>query len=117
MRVTLLAPAVLAIAIVFARPSSGVGATERAFPIFLLGFAALMIANSVGVISADMRGVLVSASRWSLVIAVSALGVKTSLKDLFDVGPRPVAVLVFQTAFLAGFVAAATYFLSPFLPH
>ena len=116
MRVTLLAPAVLAIALIFARSGGNSDATKRAFPVFLIGFAALMIANSTGVISAEMRIFLSDASRWSLVTAVSALGVKTSLKDLFDVGPRPVIVLISQTVFLAGFVLACSYLFSGALP-
>ncbi len=117
MRVTLLAPAVLAIALVFSRSGGNAGATERAFPLFLIGFAALMSANSFGIISPEARAFLSDASRWSLVAAVSALGVKTSLKDLFEVGPRPVAVLFLQTLFLAGFVIAGGFFLSGALPR
>ena len=116
MRVTLLAPAVLAIAFIYSRNSGSTGATERAFPLFLIGFAILMGANSLGLIPADARLLLGDASRWSLVAAVSALGVKTSLKDLFEVGPRPVAVLFLQTLFLAGFVFAAGFILSGGLP-
>ena len=116
MRVTLLAPAVLAIALIFARSSGNTDAASRAFPVFLIGFAALMIANSTGVIGEDMRAFLSDASRWSLVTAVSALGVKTSLKDLFEVGPRPVIVLISQTVFLAGFVVAGCYLFSGALP-
>lgn len=107
MRVTLLAPAVLAIALIFSRSSGNAGATGRAFPLFLIGFAALMVANSFGLISTEIRAFFGDASRWSLVAAVSALGVKTSLKDLFEVGPRPVAVLLLQTVFLLGFVVIA----------
>ena len=116
MRVTLLAPAVLVIALIFSRSSGNAGAAERAFPLFLMGFAALMIANSTGLISQEVRDFLSNASRWSLVAAVSALGVKTSLKDLFEVGPRPAAILLMQTLFLAGFVVAVGLVLSGALP-
>ncbi len=117
MRVTLLAPAVFVIAMLFARRGAGSEATGRAFPLFLLGFAALMVANSFGLVPAGLRSALGDASRWCLVTAVAALGVKTSLKDLFEVGARPVAVLVIQTLFLALFVGAATYLFSGALPH
>jgi len=43
-------------------------------------------------------------SSWSLLTAVAALGVKTSLKPLADVGPAPIGVMLVQTAFLAVFV-------------
>lgn len=116
MRVTLLAPAVFIIAIIFSR-HAGADATGRAFPIFLFGFAALMAANSFGFVPHEAREALSAASRFALVVAVSALGVKTSLKDLFEVGPKPVAALAFQTAWLAIFVGLAVAFGKGVLPH
>lgn len=117
MRVTLLAPAVFLIAMVYARSSAGAGATGRAFPLFLIGFAVLMAANSFGFVPDAWRTGLAEASRFCLVVAVSALGVKTSLKDLFEVGPKPVAALVAQTAWLAVFVGAAVFLFSGSLPR
>ncbi|GJL90448.1 YeiH family protein [Hyphococcus sp.] len=116
MRVTLLAPAVFIIAMVFSR-NAGAEATGRAFPIFLFGFAALMAANSFGLVPESWRASLAGASRFALVVAVSALGVKTSLKDLFKVGPKPVAALAMQTAWLAIFVGLAVAFGKAVLPH
>ncbi len=130
MRVTLLAPAVFIIAMAFSR-NAGAGATEgqqgagpdtqsatrRAFPIFLLGFAVLMAANSFGLVPESWRASLAGASRFALVVAVAALGVKTSLKDLFEVGPKPVAALVLQTLWLAVFVGLAVAFGGGLLPH
>lgn len=116
MRVTLLAPAVFIIAMMFAR-NAGTEATGRAFPIFLLGFAVLMAANSAGLVPDQLREAISGASRFALVIAVSALGVKTSMKDLFEVGPRPVGAMVAQTAWLALFVGAAVMFGAGILPH
>ena len=43
-------------------------------------------------------------SSWCLLTAVAALGVKTSLKALTEVGPAPVGVMVIQTLLLAGLV-------------
>jgi len=117
MRVTLLAPAVFIIAMIFASRGADSGATRRAFPVFLIGFAIIMIANSVGAIPETVRDFLKDASRWCLIVAVSALGVKTSLKDVFTVGPAPFAVLVAQTLFLAGFVTAAIMIFSTALPN
>ena len=116
MRVTLLAPAVFVIAMLFSR-NAGAEATGRAFPIFLLGFAALMAANSFNLVPEEARASIAGASRFALVVAVSALGVKTSLKDLFEVGPKPVAALALQTAWLALFVGLAVAFGKSVLPH
>ncbi len=117
MRVTLLAPAVFFIAMTFAKKAASAEATGRAFPIFLLGFAALMIANSLGLIPEMLRPHLAGASRFALVMAVSALGVKTSLKELFEVGPKPVAALLAQTAWLAIFVGAIVLIFADILPR
>jgi uncharacterized membrane protein YadS len=40
-------------------------------------------------------------SRWSLVTAIAALGMKTELKRLIEVGFKPVALMVGETLFLA----------------
>ncbi len=117
MRVTLLAPAVFFIAMTFAKKAASAEATGRAFPIFLLGFAALMIMNSLGFIPDNLRPHLAGASRFALVMAVSALGVKTSLKELFEVGPKPVAALLAQTAWLAIFVGAIVLIFADVLPR
>ena len=46
-------------------------------------------------------------SRWCLVTAIAALGIKTSLQKLAVVGWRPVALMVGETLFLALLVLAA----------
>jgi uncharacterized membrane protein YadS len=47
---------------------------------------------------------LKSVSRWCLVTAIAALGMKTSLKAMADVGGRAIALIVSETVFLAIFV-------------
>ena len=76
-----------------------------------------MAANSFGLVPDAWRSGISEMSRFSLVVAVSALGVKTSLKDLFEVGPKPVAALVLQTMLLAVFVAASVLLFARMLPH
>ena len=46
-------------------------------------------------------------SRWCLIIAISALGMKTQLKELASVGIKPVALMVGETVFLAALVLIA----------
>ncbi|MGZ5659897.1 MAG: putative sulfate exporter family transporter, partial [Usitatibacter sp.] len=43
-------------------------------------------------------------SRWCLVTAIAAIGMKTSLRSLVDMGPRPVMLIVAETVFLAALV-------------
>ena len=44
-------------------------------------------------------------SRWFLVTAIAAIGMKTSLKSLVDMGLKPVMLVVVETLFLAALVA------------
>jgi len=46
-------------------------------------------------------------SRWCLVTAIAALGMKTSFKALIEVGWRPVAVMVVETAWIGALVMTA----------
>ncbi len=107
MRVALLAPAVMMIAFLFRVPAENAGAARFVpIPAFLAGFLALMTINSAGWAPAPAMAVLSEASRWCLLIAVAALGVKTSLKDIFAIGLRPVGALFAQTLLLAAFLLA-----------
>ena len=62
----------------------------------------------------DVRGVppavqtgLNDVSRACLVVAIAALGVKTSFMQLAQAGWRPFALLLVETVWMAGFVLAA----------
>jgi uncharacterized membrane protein YadS len=71
-----------------------------------VAFVVLVIVNSLGWVPAQAHSVLTPVSSWCLLTAVAALGVKTSLKSLTEVGPAPIGVMVAQTVFLALFVIA-----------
>ena len=43
-------------------------------------------------------------SRWCLVTAIAALGIKTSFKAVFAVGWRPVGLMVMETAWIGAVV-------------
>ena len=81
-------------------------------PLFLIGFVALVILNSFSLMPPVLVSGLGEVSRWCLLTAVAALGVKTSLGKLKTVGPRPIFVLLIQTLLLAGFVGAAVIYLN-----
>lgn len=57
-----------------------------------------------GLIAVDAAGF---ASRWCLVTAVAALGVKTSFSALIKAGWRPALLMVFETAWIGGVVLSA----------
>jgi len=80
---------------------------------FLIGFAALVAANSLGLLSKPVVDGASVLSRWCLVTAIAALGMKTSFKALAAVGWRPVALMIAETLWIAGLVFASVLLLHP----
>ncbi len=103
-RVACLVPVVITISLLMHRHRSPDAAGGPLLPWFLVAFVALVIVNSAGWVPDQLHTALTPVSSWCLLTAVAALGVKTSLKALADVGPKPVGVMVLQTIFLAAFV-------------
>ena len=110
LRVTMLLPVVFTIAFLAQR---GVGGTRAGpkppIPMFLLGFIALVAVNSLGLLSKPVIEATNEVSRWCLVTAIAALGMKTSFKALIAVGWRPVAVMIVETLWIASLVMAAVF--------
>ncbi len=98
-RVTML-PVVLIIVVMTLASSTTAGRDKVKLPLFVVGFAAITTLNSLGLIPAAVASVGVGASSWMLVIAISALGVRTNMKDMLQLGWRHVAVVVVETLFL-----------------
>ncbi len=108
LRVTLLLPVVFIIAFVAARAGPGAGSEAKApIPWFLIGFAALVAANSFGLISKPMGEGANTLSRACLVTAIAALGMKTSFGQLVKVGWRPIALMVLETVWVGALVLVA----------
>lgn len=111
MRVALLVPVVIAVGLLFRTrdPASAGRAPWSRLPVpgFLIGFVALVAVNSWGGIPEPLRLGLVDLSRWGIIMAVAAIGMKTSLKSLMDVGGRAVTIIVAETVFLLCIVVAA----------
>ena len=103
-RVACLVPVVITISLLLHSRRSADAGNAPLLPWFLVAFVVLVIVNSLGWVPTEAQTLLTPVSSWCLLTAVAALGVKTSLKALADVGPAPVAVMVAQTVFLAAFV-------------
>lgn len=103
-RVACLVPVVITISLLMHRRRSAEFSNEPLLPWFLVAFVVLVIVNSLGWVPAEAHTVMTPVSSWCLLTAVAALGVKTSLKALADVGPAPIGVMLVQTAFLAVFL-------------
>lgn len=112
-RVMMLMPVVLAVAVLY-RKHPAVKAPETEVPLvpgFLLAFVVLVMLASAGLISPPLVQLAGDASRWMLVTAIAAAGVKTSFEDLLKLGWKPVALLVTETVFIVAFVVAAVLLL------
>jgi len=80
-------------------------------PLFLCGFLFLAVLNSFGLVPAWLSEAGGTASRWALLTAVSAVGLKTSLRRILEVGPRSITLVVLETVFLGAIVLAGLVFL------
>jgi uncharacterized integral membrane protein (TIGR00698 family) len=99
LRVAMLLPVVVMLSYVFR--AHHIDKAGRQLPGFLVVFAVLVVLNSIGVIPPAFLVILKNISRWCLVTAIAALGMKTSLKAMADVGGRAIALIVAETLFLA----------------
>lgn len=106
MRVACLVPVVVVLSLLFRQRGEQQSIRQPLLPLFLVAFVALVIINSSGIVPAEAHAFLTPASSWCLLTAVAALGIKTSLKALAEVGPRPITVMVLQTVLLAVFALA-----------
>lgn len=104
MRVALLVPVLVVISMVMRRRAAGQGAGVQAplLPWFAVAFVALMLLNSTGWVSPELTSSVSSTSKAFLVIAIAGVGLKTSLKDVTQLGWRPVAMILLVTLGLAG---------------
>jgi uncharacterized integral membrane protein (TIGR00698 family) len=109
-RVAMLVPVVFALSFAFGRREGGTG-RRVPLPFFVIAFCLLVAANSFGLVPEAPRVFLTELSRWCLVAAIAALGVKTSLKALMTVGAIPVSLMVAETLFIAAWVLAGALFL------
>jgi uncharacterized integral membrane protein (TIGR00698 family) len=112
-RVTMLAPVVLTFALVIRAMSTSAapgGARPPLVPAFVLAFLALAAINSFGLIPSAVAAVASDASRWALLIAIAAVGMKSSLKRIFEVGGPAIALIIAETLFIGGLVIAIVLF-------
>jgi uncharacterized integral membrane protein (TIGR00698 family) len=110
LRVALLLPVVFAVPVLFRLDRSRASAAPTAFPLFLIGFAALVGFRSGGLLPSALIDLTNGVSRWCLVAAIAALGMKTSFKQVFAAGWRPICLMILETIWIAGLVFIAVRF-------
>ena len=109
LRVAMLLPVVVALTIAVRHrlKSSEVRSGDPLLPPFLLAFVALVVIASLGLIPKPIGAALNEIARACLVIAIAAVGLKTSLVDMKKVGGRAMALLAVEALFLAALVIVA----------
>jgi uncharacterized membrane protein YadS len=101
----MLLPVILCAAMItLARGGETDGRRPPLLPWFAVAFVAFVAINSAGWIAPELQRWGNDLSRWCLVIAIGALGMKTELKQLVSVGLRPIALMIGETVFLAALV-------------
>lgn len=85
---------------------------KKVFPWFILGFVVMAILNSMGWIPAELAQILKAISRFLMIMALGAIGLKTNLKEMKESGIAPI-LHGFMISLLVVIVAfAAIYFLN-----
>jgi uncharacterized integral membrane protein (TIGR00698 family) len=107
LRVAMLLP-VIVVAVMVTRkvthaagPDAAAGPRPPLLPWFAVAFALLVAINSTGFVPSAVQSIGSDTSRWFLVAAIAAIGMKTQLRELVAVGFKPVALMIGETVFLA----------------
>lgn len=107
MRVAMLLPVIVCAAMITRRQGlEADGQRPPLLPWFAVGFLLLACVNSTGWVPAVVQSGINDLSRGCLVVAISALGMKTQLKALASVGLKPIALMVGESVFLVLLVLA-----------
>jgi uncharacterized integral membrane protein (TIGR00698 family) len=108
-RVMLLMPVVMIVSFMY-RHQQAPDKHDKPMPLvpgFLLAFVVMMLMSSSGFIPDSMVLVASDLSRVCLVLAIAAVGIKTSIEDLLKLGWKPLVLFVGETIFIACFVLFA----------
>lgn len=96
-RVVLLAPLVAMVSVWLRTPRAGLTSKSRTskvtvVPIFVVGFIAMILVRTTGVLSSDVLSTVKTVEQWCLASALVGLGAEVRLTKLLRVGGRPLAL-------------------------
>ena len=107
MRVAMLLPVVLTITLKTAERFTTSAAGDKTaaskvslLPGFLVAFVVLTALNGFSLVPPSLAAALADVSKWLLVVAVAALGMKTNARDLVAVGRAALVLIAAETLFL-----------------
>jgi uncharacterized integral membrane protein (TIGR00698 family) len=104
LRVALLTLVVAATAYAYRREGGPTAKRAPLLPWFLVVFLVLVVFNSLDLLPASGTGLVNAASKWSLLVAISALGAKSSFGKLAAAGWRSAILVISETFWIAIFV-------------
>ena len=107
MRVAMLLPVIVATGLFLRAKAPGEGTKPPVLPWFLAVFLMLVVFNSLLPVPAFVQEAGNTASRWCLVAAIAALGVKTRFKEIVAIGWKPVLLMILETLFIAALALTA----------
>jgi len=112
LRIAMLLPVIVCAAMITragGTKGSGSGQRPPLLPWFAVAFVVLAAFNSTAWMLPAARSFGNGLSQWCLVTAISAIGMKTQLKELVTVGVKPIALMIGETVFLAALVLTAIH--------
>jgi len=112
-RVAMLMPAVLIMMLVIKRfyktNTQAEGGEVPKMPLFLIGFIALMLLNSFVTLPEFVIEAGTQVSRFFLVVSITAIGMKSNLGKLAEVGVLPIVMIVVETLWIALLILGFLY--------
>ncbi len=112
-RVAMLMPVVLIMMLVIKRfykaSTQAEGGEVPKMPLFLIGFIALMLLNSFVSLPEFVIDAGTQVSRFFLVVSITAIGMKSNLGKLAEVGMLPIVMIVAETLWIALLILGLLY--------
>lgn len=112
-RVAMLMPVVLIMMLVIKRfykaSTQAEGGEVPKMPLFLIGFIALMLLNSFVSLPEFVIEAGTQVSRFFLVVSITAIGMKSNLGKLAEVGVLPIVMIVIETLWIALLILGFLY--------
>lgn len=106
-RVSLLAPIVIIVSMVFLGRSDTASGKKAGVPWFVIVFALLVVLGSLIDIPATVRQTTLDISNWLLLVAIAAIGMSTSLLSLRTVGLKVIVLVSINSIVLLGVLLGA----------
>jgi uncharacterized integral membrane protein (TIGR00698 family) len=113
-RVSLLAPFVIILGVIMGRldlETQKDGKRPPLIPPFVLAFAVLVMLSSFGIFPEWLKDFLAGVSQWFMLMAIAGVGVKTELKRLVEIPKQSIALLCFETIFIAVLIFYGLYWI------